>query len=263
MAVPAPGAKRPSDSAGPPCTRRRLEQPSDVDADDELSDEDQRPRLLRTGLVATPQPEEAEFFFNEIWKRRLYLRHGLTLPPGAVVIDAGANIGAFSLFCLQESPTATVHCFEPASVCRKALRRNLRRWIWTGQVRVYSCALGAAGDRPVDVLCYLPDAPGESTRRPSERDLLDVRLRADDCIAEYRDLLVRHGVQRDTVSSLVAEASTAPRGGRSSADFGVPQRVHVRTLASAFFDHSSGDVDLLWHVWCGRCCAHSQGRRGG
>lgn len=40
--------------------------------------------------------------------RRSYLRHGLVVHNGAVVIDAGANIGLFSLQCLREAKRVKV-----------------------------------------------------------------------------------------------------------------------------------------------------------
>lgn len=40
---------------------------------------------------------------QEVFVRRSYLQHGLVAKEGAVVIDAGANIGLFSLQCLREA----------------------------------------------------------------------------------------------------------------------------------------------------------------
>lgn len=40
---------------------------------------------------------------QEVFVRRSYLQHGLNVEEGAIVIDAGANIGLFSLQCLREA----------------------------------------------------------------------------------------------------------------------------------------------------------------
>lgn len=40
---------------------------------------------------------------KEVFVRRSYLQHGLVAKEGAVVVDAGANIGLFSLQCLREA----------------------------------------------------------------------------------------------------------------------------------------------------------------
>ena len=45
---------------------------------------------------------------QEVFVRRSYLRHGLVVDNGAVVIDAGANIGLFSLQCLREAKRVKV-----------------------------------------------------------------------------------------------------------------------------------------------------------
>lgn len=48
-------------------------------------------------------PVFASLIKQEVFVRRSYLQHGLVVEDGAVVIDAGANIGVFSLHCLREA----------------------------------------------------------------------------------------------------------------------------------------------------------------
>jgi hypothetical protein len=40
--------------------------------------------------IYTSCPEEAEFIFNEVYTERCYLRHGITVNAGDVIIDCGA-----------------------------------------------------------------------------------------------------------------------------------------------------------------------------
>ncbi|CAN0552575.1 unnamed protein product, partial [Ectocarpus sp. 8 AP-2014] len=40
---------------------------------------------------------------QEVFVRRSYFQHGIRVEEGAVVVDAGANIGLFSLQCLREA----------------------------------------------------------------------------------------------------------------------------------------------------------------
>jgi len=47
------------------------------------------------------------------------------LPPDAVVVDAGANIGMFSLLALRHRPHGRIVAVEPAPEVFEALRRNL------------------------------------------------------------------------------------------------------------------------------------------
>ena len=45
---------------------------------------------------------EAELLYEEIFVERTYARHGIVIPSSGVIIDGGANIGLFTLWCLQE-----------------------------------------------------------------------------------------------------------------------------------------------------------------
>lgn len=55
-----------------------------------------------------------------------YFQHGVTLAPGDVVFDAGANIGAFALHAAKRAGGAIrLHCFEPIPPVYEALERNV------------------------------------------------------------------------------------------------------------------------------------------
>ena len=70
--------------------------------------------------------EEAAFLYEEIFVRRSYLQHGLTVPTGApVILDIGANIGLFSLLCLRLNPRARVLACEPSPDTFGVLEANL------------------------------------------------------------------------------------------------------------------------------------------
>ena len=71
---------------------------------------------------------EAEFLFEEIFTRRAYLRHGITIPPPPaipIVIDAGANIGLFALLALNENSSCRVLAIEPSPAAFGCLENNL------------------------------------------------------------------------------------------------------------------------------------------
>lgn len=78
--------------------------------------------------VAHLNRHETDYVYQEIFSDRCYLRHGVTLPPQAVVIDIGANIGLFSLFVRAERPDARVFAFEPSPVAFRALEANCRAY---------------------------------------------------------------------------------------------------------------------------------------
>lgn len=57
---------------------------------------------------------EADHFYQDIFEKEIYRRHGIELPPGATVFDVGANIGTFLLWVSQVSEGAQIYSFEPA-----------------------------------------------------------------------------------------------------------------------------------------------------
>mmetsp|Transcript_9755 Transcript_9755/g.22536 ORF Transcript_9755/g.22536 Transcript_9755/m.22536 type:complete len:313 (-) Transcript_9755:264-1202(-) len=118
--------------------------------------------------------EEAEFLYEEIFVARAYFQEGIGLPvSGApVVVDAGANIGLFSLLCLRLNPRARLFAFEPSPEAFSLLERNLSAF---PNVECTQLALGGAFGTS-RIHCYA-HAPGESSRYPRERAMQQVRLR--------------------------------------------------------------------------------------
>lgn len=119
--------------------------------------------------------EEAEFVYHEIFVRRSYLAHGVQLPltGSPTVIDVGANIGLFALFCARMNPRSRVVAVEPAPAAFAALERNL------SHLQRATCVQRALADsaRARGCLTIYADAPGESSRHPREREMQRVRLR--------------------------------------------------------------------------------------
>ncbi len=78
------------------------------------------------GMEVVPTSDlQASLLYREVFYQQTYLRYGLELPPGATVIDVGANIGAFSLYAGLVSPGARILAFEPIPPTYQALRTNL------------------------------------------------------------------------------------------------------------------------------------------
>ncbi|HEV2727438.1 MAG TPA: FkbM family methyltransferase, partial [Solirubrobacterales bacterium] len=101
-----------------------------------------RLRRLANGLeVAHHNRHETDYLFREIFERRCYLRHGLTLRDGDTVIDVGANIGMFTLFVASSCPGARVLAFEPVPELFESLRENARRY--APGARLFRLALGS------------------------------------------------------------------------------------------------------------------------
>jgi syringomycin synthetase protein SyrE len=74
--------------------------------------------------IATRNPSETEFTYDEIFEQNSYLRNGVRLFDGAVVIDAGANVGMFSLFAASACRGARVIALEPVPQTYAILRVN-------------------------------------------------------------------------------------------------------------------------------------------
>ncbi|WP_049571306.1 FkbM family methyltransferase [Streptomyces sp. SBT349] len=123
---------------------------------------------LDGGLQCFAQsPDEARFQHKEIFELGCYNK--IDLPPRPFVIDAGANIGLFSLFVKRKWPDAEILAFEPIPESLDVLRENI---LMHGlkDVTVKECALGS--ERAPDVpFTYYPVIPGNSTRYPAEKEL--------------------------------------------------------------------------------------------
>jgi hypothetical protein len=103
-----------------------------------------------------------------------YLRHGIDVGPGAIVVDAGANIGLFGVRVLGRcGGDATILAFEPVPPTFAALAENAARYD-ASRFKAFRCGLGSrAGGAE---LTYYPRSPAMSTAHPEiydeEPDLL-------------------------------------------------------------------------------------------
>jgi 31-O-methyltransferase len=82
---------------------------------------------LSNGLeIAHVNASETALLYRRIFADGCYLRHGITVRPGDVVLDAGANIGMASLFFSQYCTDVAVYAFEPALLPFSALSENMK-----------------------------------------------------------------------------------------------------------------------------------------
>jgi FkbM family methyltransferase len=110
---------------------------------------------------------EVDFIYNEIFEERTYLKHGIVLSDDSLVVDAGANVGLFTVFVKQEFPGARVLAVEPIPPIHQALRGNLESRGITG-VETLHTALGRQAESGVHFTFY-PSLPGNSTRYPEQK----------------------------------------------------------------------------------------------
>ena len=112
--------------------------------------------MIAVDRVHGINPHETRFLHEEIFGARAYLRGGLEIPPGAVVVDVGANIGMFTLFAHAEAPDVRVLAFEPLAPLVAKLRRNVADFAVAAEV--FDCGLSDV-ERPVEFTYY----PGYTT----------------------------------------------------------------------------------------------------
>jgi FkbM family methyltransferase len=122
-----------------------------------------RQTTLRDGtLVACLSASEARVLDQHV---EGYLELGVTLPPQAVVIDVGANIGLFGVRAVQRFPGVVVHAFEPVPPIFEVLQANALRFA-PERLRVWPVGLSDAEGQAV--FTYFPNAPALSTAHPED-----------------------------------------------------------------------------------------------
>jgi FkbM family methyltransferase len=70
-------------------------------------------------------PSQLPFQIEEIVDQRSYLRNGIRVGEGDVVLDVGANVGVAAILFATECGAGLVHCFEPVAPLFELLRQNV------------------------------------------------------------------------------------------------------------------------------------------
>lgn len=85
--------------------------------------------LLPDGApVAHLNRNETEYIHNEVFVLQAYLRHGVTLHDGDCVVDAGANIGLFTVFANRLAHGLRTFALEPNPAAFACLAANAEAW---------------------------------------------------------------------------------------------------------------------------------------
>ncbi len=80
--------------------------------------------------------------FWQIFLRRVYEVTGTE----KVIVDAGANVGFFTLWAARRAPQARILSIEPVPETQERLRENVRRNGLDGRVTCIQCALGGMAE---------------------------------------------------------------------------------------------------------------------
>jgi amino acid adenylation domain-containing protein/FkbM family methyltransferase len=122
-------------------------------------------------MIASRNPSETEFTYDEIFEQNSYLRHGVHLRDGAVIIDAGANIGMFSLFAATACRDARVIALEPIPQTYSILRVNGS--LYDFRIEVIEC--GVASREQLATFTHYPAVSifsGRYADAAQERDVI-------------------------------------------------------------------------------------------
>ncbi len=102
---------------------------------------------------------EAEHFYQDIFEKEIYRRHGIEFPDGACIFDVGANIGSFLLYAHQACRGARIYSFEPAPPLFEKLRRNAA--LNGVDARLFN--IGISGREGTAELTFYPRSSGMSS----------------------------------------------------------------------------------------------------
>lgn len=130
------------------------------------------PFRFRNGIVWHHGPfDEPELLFQEF-----YIDHWmpplLDAPPGAIVIDVGANIGAATLFWASQAPDAVFHAYEPNPQSFATLKTNIESSPFGQRITPYQIAMGSENGNielwtnvPTTLATAYGEAPSQDGRK--------------------------------------------------------------------------------------------------
>jgi amino acid adenylation domain-containing protein/FkbM family methyltransferase len=78
--------------------------------------------------VAHLNKNETDYIYREIFGLQAYLRHGITINDGDCILDAGANIGMFSVFANRLARDLRMLSFEPNPAAFACLQANAQSY---------------------------------------------------------------------------------------------------------------------------------------
>jgi len=112
---------------------------------------------------------EAQYLYQEIFVRRVYdvavLGFKNCADENLNIVDVGANIGLFALFCKKRWPRSRILCVEPIPEIFRVLQHNLQSF----EKDILCVKAGVSDSEGLRDFHYFPDMPGESTMHPDER----------------------------------------------------------------------------------------------
>jgi FkbM family methyltransferase len=116
--------------------------------------------------VVAQNPMELRHFYEDIFEKGVYVKHGITLTDTATVLDIGANVGLFTVFVQERWPGSRVFCFEPSPPTYRILCKNT---VCFGP-RVKRFNVGLAKIEGEAELTFYPNSSGMSSFYADEKE---------------------------------------------------------------------------------------------
>lgn len=180
-----------------------------------------------------------------------YFDIGATVGAGDVVIDVGANVGAFAIEAAHRANSAlSLYCFEPVPPIFGALSANAARnpRLAAAVTHLFEVALVSEGDPSTTELSFFRRLPTDSTCDIDEKRR-DFEMFFAQKGEAFRDTLApRVGAKvAGLVGGLVASMPHGPVG-RAVSDIitgHVRMQADTKTLSSVIQEHEIDKIDLL------------------
>ncbi|MCW8091974.1 MupA/Atu3671 family FMN-dependent luciferase-like monooxygenase [Alteromonas sp. ASW11-130] len=104
------------------------------------AEEEAKPYSFTDGsLIFHQSDHQLGGLYKEIFEDEIYFKHGIEIGPGDVVMDVGANVGAFTMAAQQRQPLAQFFAFEPIPQTFSALKKNFEHRNING--RLFNCGI--------------------------------------------------------------------------------------------------------------------------
>jgi amino acid adenylation domain-containing protein/FkbM family methyltransferase len=196
-------------------------------SDQPLWDEPSVHVLPDGSAVAHLNRNETDYIYNEIFILQAYLRHGLTINDGDVIVDAGANIGLFTVFTSRIASNLRVLAFEPNPATFTCLAANARAY--GAEVSCFPVGLSRE-DKSADLTSFagLSLLSGVYADAATEREVVKAYVLNQHAGAADKDRIARE--VEDVIDDRLQAATVA---------------VQLRTLSGIMAEQAIDRVDLL------------------
>lgn len=205
-----------------------IEELTEEEAEEAVNPQPQQaPRFANWGRYQLPNnleifcqtKAEADYFYEDIFAHKTYLKHGITLESGNCIFDVGANIGMFTMFVNQQCKNPTIYAFEPAPPLFEVLRLNTN----LHEINAKLFNHGIANEPKTANFTFYPNSSGMSSFFADQEEekqvltaIMDNQLQSGmagmEQIMEYREQLLEERLKSEaftcelkTISQVISE----------------------------------------------------------